>query len=234
VLTIRGAKFGKSRLVPLHASTRKVLADYVARRERAWAKRPVSSYLFVSGWGNRLDGGNIRRTFYALSRQIGLRGPSDNRGPRLHAMRHGFASTTLLRRYRTGENAERRLPILSAYLRDRPRTGSWRLENALLVDPDNSTRRLLIADGYPAQPEIWAWCCPSSRRPRPSKSTLPSLRPPPSTPMRSRFFWRSSDRYYPRLPNCRPAANIVCPRLSSAVEFDKWLFCLNRRSTRRP
>jgi integrase len=116
VLTIRGAKFGKSRLVPLHASTRKVLADYVARRERAWAKRPVSSYLFVSGWGNRLDGGDIRRTFYALSRQIGLRGPSDSRGPRLHDMRHGFASTTLLRWYRTGENAERRLPILSAYL----------------------------------------------------------------------------------------------------------------------
>jgi hypothetical protein len=30
--------------------------------------------------------------------------------------RHGFASTTLLRWYRAGENAERRLPILSAYL----------------------------------------------------------------------------------------------------------------------
>lgn len=116
VLTIRGAKFGKSRLVPLHASTRKVLADYVARRERAWAKRPVSSYLFVSGWGNRLDGGDIRRTFYALSRQIGLRGPSDSRGPRLHDMRHAFASKALLSWYNAGENAERRLPILSAYL----------------------------------------------------------------------------------------------------------------------
>jgi integrase/recombinase XerD len=116
VLTIRGAKFGKSRLVPVHASTRRVLADYITRRERTWAKRPVSSYLFVSGWGNRLDGGDIRRTFYALSRQIGLRGPSDSHGPRLHDMRHGFASKTLLRWYRAGENAERRLPILSAYL----------------------------------------------------------------------------------------------------------------------
>lgn len=116
VLTIRGAKFGKSRLVPLHASTRRVLADYMARRERMWANRPVSSYLFVSSWGNRLDGGDIRRTFYALSRQIGLRGPSDSHGPRLHDMRHGFASKTLLSWYRAGENAERRLPILSAYL----------------------------------------------------------------------------------------------------------------------
>jgi integrase/recombinase XerD len=116
VLTIRGTKFGKSRLIPLHTSTRKVLADYIARRERTWAGRPVSSYLFVSGWGNRLDGGDIRRTFYTLSRQIGLRGPSDSHGPRLHDMRHGFASKTLLRWYRAGENAEQRLPILSAYL----------------------------------------------------------------------------------------------------------------------
>ena len=116
VLTIRGAKFGKSRLVPVHPSTRRVLADYITRREWVWGKRPVSSYLFVSGWGNRLDGGDIRRTFYALSRQIGLRGPSDSHGPRLHDMRHGFASKTLLRWYRAGENAERRLPILSAYL----------------------------------------------------------------------------------------------------------------------
>jgi integrase/recombinase XerD len=92
VLTIRGAKFGKSRLVPLHPSTRKVLVHYMARREQVWANRPVSSYLFVSGWGNRLDGGDIRRTFYALSRQIGLRGPSDCHGPRLHDLRQNAES----------------------------------------------------------------------------------------------------------------------------------------------
>ena len=97
VLTIRGAKFGKTRLVPLHASTCTVLADYIARRKRHWAGRPVSSYLFVSSWGNRLDGGEIHRTFYALSRQIGLRGTSDSHGPRLHDMRHRFATNTLVR-----------------------------------------------------------------------------------------------------------------------------------------
>lgn len=116
VLTIRGAKFGKSRLVPLHASTRHVLADYLARRNRCWATRPVSSYVFVSNRGNRLDVGGIHRTFYALSRQIGLRGLSDSHGPRLHDLRHRFAVKTLWRWYRAGEDAERRLPILSAYL----------------------------------------------------------------------------------------------------------------------
>ena len=76
----------------------------------------MSLYVFVSSRGNRLDGGDIHRTFYALSRQIGLRGPSDRHGPRLHDLRHRFAVTTLVRWYRAGDDAERRLPILSAYL----------------------------------------------------------------------------------------------------------------------
>ncbi|MCP4902160.1 MAG: tyrosine-type recombinase/integrase, partial [bacterium] len=116
VLTVRGAKFGKSRLVPIHVSTCKVLAHYIAHRERIWQSRPVSPYLFVSNRGNRLDEGTIHRTFCTLSRQIGLRGPHDRHGPRLHDLRHRFAVMTLLRWYRAGEDVERRLPILSTYL----------------------------------------------------------------------------------------------------------------------
>lgn len=116
VLTIRGAKFGKTRLVPLHASTCKVLTDYITRRQRHWAGRAVSSYLFVSSWGNRLDSDDIHRTFNALSKQIGLRGPYDRHGPRLHDLRHRFATNTLARWYRSDQDPERQLPILSAYL----------------------------------------------------------------------------------------------------------------------
>lgn len=116
VLTIRGAKFGKDRLVPLHASTCKVLGRYLVRRRRHWADRPVSSRLFVSSWGNRLDAGEVHRTFYALSRQIGLRGVADSHGPRLHDMRHRFATNTLVRWYQSDQDPERLLPVLSAYL----------------------------------------------------------------------------------------------------------------------
>jgi len=116
LLTIRGAKFGKDRLVPLHASTRKVLADYIVKRNSHWAERSVSSYLFVSSRGNRLDGGDIHRTFYTLSRQVDLRGTSDSHGPRLHDMRHRFATNTLVHWYRSDQDPERLLPILSAYL----------------------------------------------------------------------------------------------------------------------
>ncbi|MDN5872353.1 MAG: tyrosine-type recombinase/integrase [Nitrococcus sp.] len=116
VLTIRGAKFGKDRLVPLHASTCKVLAEYLARRERHWAGRAVSAYLLVSSWGNRLDSAQIHRAFYAASRRIGLRAATDRHGPRLHDLRHRFATATLVNWYRTGEDVERRLPLLSTFL----------------------------------------------------------------------------------------------------------------------
>lgn len=58
----------------------------------------------------------MRWTFIKLSRQIGLRSPSDRRGPRLHDLRHGFALRTLLRWYREGLDVERQIPKLATYL----------------------------------------------------------------------------------------------------------------------
>lgn len=131
VLTIRNTKFGKDRLIPMHASTCKVLADYIGRRHRHWADRSVSSYLFISSLGNRLDGGQIHRAFYALSRQIGLRGATDSHGPRIHDFRHRFATNTLVNWYRAGQDPERLLPVLSAYLGHvHVADTQWYLENS--------------------------------------------------------------------------------------------------------
>jgi hypothetical protein len=47
ILTIRGAKFGKSRLAPLHTSTCKVLADYAKRRDERFGAR-AQGYLLVN------------------------------------------------------------------------------------------------------------------------------------------------------------------------------------------
>ncbi len=116
VLTVRGGKFGKDRWVPIHPTTCKVLSRYIERRKRHWGARSVSPYLFVSSWGNRLDGAQVHRAFYAASRRIGLRGARDSHGPRLHDLRHRFATTTLVNWYRSKEDPERRLPFLSAFL----------------------------------------------------------------------------------------------------------------------
>jgi len=115
ILTIRQTKFGKTRLVPLHTSTRDAMAGYARRRDR-FLRNASSPCFFLNDHGRRLDGSAVRRTFYDLSRQIGLRGPEDHKGPRLHDFRHRFAVRTLMQWYRSNEDIERRLPVLSTFL----------------------------------------------------------------------------------------------------------------------
>ena len=93
----------------------KVLSDYAVRRNHLFTSRN-SGYFFLSRRGARLDEGQVRRTFYTLSRQIGIRGVLASRGPRLHDFRHRFAVQTLLHWHRAGEDVRRRLPVLSTYL----------------------------------------------------------------------------------------------------------------------
>lgn len=70
VLTIRAAKFGRSRLVPLHPSTRTVLVHYLLRRKQFLGARR-SDYVFVSNRGTRLDIGRVHRAFYHGKRACG-------------------------------------------------------------------------------------------------------------------------------------------------------------------
>ena len=129
VLTIRGAKFGKSRLVPLHPSTRAVLLDYAKRRDEIYARRPVE-YFFVTSRGTKLEKPNLSRIFRELSRQVGLRKQGERLGPRLHDFRHRFAVETLLCWYRRGEQVTRRMPVLSTSLGHANVTGTyWYLTN---------------------------------------------------------------------------------------------------------
>ncbi|HJX52471.1 MAG TPA: tyrosine-type recombinase/integrase [Polyangia bacterium] len=115
VVTVRRTKFGKSRLVPLHISTRQALEGYVEKRDQILPKPTTTSFL-VSEDGRRLTVNTVEQTFVKLSRRVGLRAPSDRRGPRLHDIRHHFAVRTLLRWYRAGIDVEVNLPRLSTYL----------------------------------------------------------------------------------------------------------------------
>ena len=81
VLTVRQGKFGKSRHIPVHASTQQALAGYAAQRDRLCIQ-PLSPGFFLSERGTRITEWALRRKFVKLSRQVGLRGPSDSRGPR--------------------------------------------------------------------------------------------------------------------------------------------------------
>jgi len=115
VLTVRGTKFDKSRLVPVHISTRDKLRKYARLRDKI-CPRPHSPSFFISGRGTRLTDCTLRRWFIILSHQIGLRNQGDSYGPRLHDLRHGFAIKTMLGWYRSGVNVEQNIAALTTYL----------------------------------------------------------------------------------------------------------------------
>jgi len=117
VLTIHRTKFGKSRLVPVHASTRHALNRYTEHRDCILPK-PATQGFFVSERGTRITQWSARYTFAKVSQQIGLRAGAKGhgRGPRLHDMRHRFAARTLIDWYRAGLDVERELPKLATYL----------------------------------------------------------------------------------------------------------------------
>jgi len=119
LLTIRRSKFGKSRLIPLHASTIERLAVYARTRDRVFPRR-VSPAVFLSEQGTRVTIWAAEYTFAKVSGQIGLRPPlhghRHGHGPRLHDLRHRFAIHTLVDWYRAGLTVDPLLPLLATYL----------------------------------------------------------------------------------------------------------------------
>jgi integrase/recombinase XerD len=130
VLLIRESKFGKSRLVPLRASSLQALSEYATLRKEL-QPNPNAASFFVSLTRNRLSYAVVQETFRRLvdSAGVGAGAPSS---PRLHDLRHTFAVATLLGWYRSDEDVHARIPSLSTYLGHRePASTYWYLSAAL-------------------------------------------------------------------------------------------------------
>jgi integrase len=115
VLTVRDAKYGRTRLLPLHPTTVTALLDYRQAIAEAFPA-PATQALLVSGAGTRLLTVNIGATFRRLVIAAGLEPRSANCRPRPHDLRHAFAVRTLIGWFADGEPVDARLPLLSAYL----------------------------------------------------------------------------------------------------------------------
>jgi integrase/recombinase XerD len=129
VILIRESKFGKSRLVPVDASTVGALRDYTGRREE-FRVQPGNDSFFVSLTGRRLIYVSVDEVFRHLRAETGL-GAGSTTLPVIHDLRHTFAVTTLIGWYRDGVDVAARLPWLSTYLGHRdPRSTYWYLSAA--------------------------------------------------------------------------------------------------------
>lgn len=114
IATIHETKFYKSRIVPFSEGLATVLRDYLRVRLRlAGVPRPESPF-FLNQRGHHYKRNTIDSVWQVLLHEAGL-GTGKN-GPRLHDIRHSFATLRLLAWYREGVDVEAKLPWLTTYL----------------------------------------------------------------------------------------------------------------------
>lgn len=112
---VRETKFGKSRLVPLHESTTRVLRRYTAQRDRRIA-HPATDAFFLLDGGRPATTWKARWALRCVRRSLGWVTPPGRRHLRLHDMRHSFTCHRLARWHAQGMDVNVRLPRLSTYL----------------------------------------------------------------------------------------------------------------------
>lgn len=115
VLTVREAKFGKTREIPLHKTTTAALHAYAKRRARLCPEASTPAF-FISAAGTRVLYCNFHLGFQELVRRAGIEVRSSACRPRPHDLRHSFAVRTMIGWYRDGLDVEAQLPRLSTYL----------------------------------------------------------------------------------------------------------------------
>lgn len=117
VITIRNAKNGQERALPICESLRNVLTQYQNKRGLLPIKdvdSPESSY-FISLKGKQIAGGSILPWFHKILKDCGIT-YIPHIGPRIHDLRHTFAVHALDTMARNGKDIYCGLPILSVAL----------------------------------------------------------------------------------------------------------------------
>jgi len=110
-LVIRQTKFRKSRLVPLHPTTRRALDSYLAVRAKFAG---TDDAVFLSERGTGLRYPTVISTFLALVRSIGIHPGAGKRGPRIHDLRH-YADLRVMPRWRSAGTSSRAVGVIEVF-----------------------------------------------------------------------------------------------------------------------
>ena len=116
VLHIRNTKFAKSRLVPFGPRIDALLVAHLERRAQQNRLLSAEMAVFSLRGGRPVSASTISQTFHQLVPKLGLVIPAGAVGPRVHDLRHAFATRTLLRWYESGIDPHSRLLSLATFL----------------------------------------------------------------------------------------------------------------------
>ncbi len=113
-LLVHKTKFGKSRQLPLHSSTSAELEIYLDVRRQLLSE---NDHLFLSSYSDQpLKAASVRRTFQILCERLHITGAGGLRRPRLHDLRHSFATNALVRCEAESEGVNQHTLALSTYM----------------------------------------------------------------------------------------------------------------------
>lgn len=112
-LVIRNTKFGKSRLLPLHHTTTAALEEYLRKRRKVL---PNDDHVFISWQGRALSYSAVRSCFQSLVCTLGFHTRRAQPRPRLHDLRHSYATRSLQASPEGRDGISRHMLALSTYL----------------------------------------------------------------------------------------------------------------------
>ena len=115
ILTIQRSKFYKSRLVPISESTQKALKCYFTLRMNGFLTNNPKSAFFVGFCGKRITANAMSRILRKVIRKLNLKTKLGT-WPRLHDLRHTFATRTMEDIYENGSDPSASLPVLATYM----------------------------------------------------------------------------------------------------------------------
>jgi integrase len=95
-LRVRQTKFKKSRLVPIHVTTAKALADY-QQATLLLSRQPGNEAVFLTAEGRPLPKRTVHNTFERLRCRLGWTARGSHPHVRIHDLRHTFICQALLR-----------------------------------------------------------------------------------------------------------------------------------------
>ena len=115
-LTVRHAKFHRTRLVPLHPTVGNALRAYLPVRARYGAMDPTAPLFLSENSGRALQYQSVRAAFLKLTADLRIAARGGHPSIRIHDLRHSFICRRLMLWQARGENLGNAMMALATYV----------------------------------------------------------------------------------------------------------------------